>query len=374
VHQRVLHQPDLVKAVAVALLLAGCASSPTSVLVRVFNGDTGPSPTSLLVDVFDASGRIADATVAAPSLPGTLILRGLPDTDQELRVVVHGGALLGGDRVTTQAHQQVEVDVALQAARADTDGDGVPDDLDDCPTLADPLQGMTSCAGDGGADSGVVPSQCPTNVAFCDGFEAATLASHWDSNNLMGPAKYSVDTTRAYRGTRSLKVHHDAIDAGVIASGAVGETQSFPMSDFYVRVFMYVPSPLPGQNEAVIFSNQAAAPYTGVTLEIDDQGKLVTYNNIASPVLYQQSPVAMPLDRWVCVELEVLATASGYPRLWLDGAEVTALKVTQNLAGSPPIGSVQLGINIYKPPTAAPAHDVWYDEVIVDGTRVGCTK
>jgi hypothetical protein len=374
VHQRVLHQPDLVKGLTLALLLAGCASAPTSVLVRVSNGDTGPSPTSLQVDVFDASGRIADAALAAPSLPGTVIVRGLPDTAEELRVVVRGGALLGGERIETIAHQQVEVDVVLHASRPDTDGDGVPDDLDDCPTLADPLQGMTSCGSDGGVDSGVVPSNCPTNVAFCDGFEAATLAGHWSNNDQRGPSSWSIDSSRAYRGSRSLKIHHDPVDAGAVVAAAVGEGQSFPMSDFYVRAFMYVPSPLPAANEAVLFAIESQAPYSQVSMELNTQAKVNTYNNVATPVVYKASATAMPLDRWVCVEWEVLATASGSTRLWLDGTEVTDLEATQNLAASPAIDVLQIGMGVYQPSMALPAHDIWYDVVIVDGARVGCNK
>jgi hypothetical protein len=146
------------------------------------------------------------------------------------------------------------------------------------------------------------------------------------------------------------------------------------MSDFYVRAFMYVPSPLPAANEAVLFAIQSQAPYSQVSMELNTQAKVNTYNNVATPVVYKASATAMPLDRWVCVEWEVLATASGSTRLWLDGTEVTDLEATQNLAASPAIDVLQIGMGVYQPSMALPAHDIWYDEVIVDGARVGCTK
>jgi hypothetical protein len=372
--------------VAFCLLAFGCTSGPTSVLVRVTDGDAGPTPGLLTVDVFDVHGRIADATLPASSLPGSLIVRGLPDTAQVLRVVVRGAALLGGERVQTLPHAQASVDVALHSTRLDSDGDGVPDDLDDCPQVADPLQldaagsgPGDACLADGGAsdlaapDLMPPPSVCPAGVAFCDGFETATLASHWDTNNIQG-ATYSVDTARSYRGARSLKLHHDAVAPMAVAQAALGESQSFPTSDFFVRVFVYDPSPAVGVNEALLFAMQSATPYGQISLEIDDQLDVITFNNVASPTVYTASQTAFPLDRWVCLEWEVIATSSGSDRLWLDGNEVTALHVTQNLSATPPIDAMQFGISVYKPAAAVPAHDIWYDEVIVDGARVGCIK
>jgi len=369
--------------VVLAPLLVACAPGPTSVLVRITDGDQGPPPSSITVDVFQPHGRIADATLATPSWPGSLMLRGLPAVAEELRVVVRGGKLLGGERVQIQPHAQATVDVALHASRLDSDGDGVPDDLDDCPFLYDPLQDAVSCDGDGGAgppDQGqdgtvAVPSSCPAaNGVFCDGFEDPALAAHWTNNNLAGPSSYALDSTRAYRGSQSLKVHHDAVVPNTIASAAVGETETFPATDFFVRAFLYIPSPLVGVNEAMLFALQSVAPYNEIALENDDQGNAITYSNLATPTTYQASTTMFPLDRWFCVEWEVVATQSGTSRLWLDGAEVTAVEVPQNLAGSPPIGLVQLGVSVYRPSVLVPAHDVWFDEVMIDGARIGCAR
>jgi hypothetical protein len=379
-------------------VVAGCAGDPTTLLVRVTDGDPGPAPDSIVVQVFDAHGRIAAASLLSVRLPGSLVVRGLPDVDQELRVVVGApGGVIGGARVQARARAQVSVDVTLGSGVSDGDGDGVPDELDDCPGLADPLQDAVDCGGSPvdegmpadlapavdlaqppdltGIDFAVAPSLCASaGVAFCDGFEAATLDSHWNGNNQQGAASYARDTSRAYRGVGSLKLHYDAVAANAIASAAVGETQTFPMSDFFVRAFFYQPSPAPTQNQALLFAIQSVSPYSQLSIEVDSSDELITYNNIMSPSLYQQSTTTLPTDRWVCVEWEVVATASGTTHVWIDGTEVTALHATQNLLASPPISLLQFGVSVYKPAVAVPAHDLWFDEVVVDGARVGCTK
>jgi len=125
-------------------------------MVEVSRFDGANSPmTTAEVRLFDGSGLVASQQIAQPPLPGSLLVRGLPDRAQEVRVVVRGetaaGPLLGGARATTQPNAQSTAVVLLSADRADSDGDGVPDDLDDCPDVPDGDQGNTTGGGAGDA-------------------------------------------------------------------------------------------------------------------------------------------------------------------------------------------------------------------------------
>src|SRR4051812_37620350 len=89
------------------LVVIGCANGPTSVLVELSYGDTGTPPNAVTVSAYDAHGAIVlDRQLTSVQLPGSLILSGLSDAPQTLRVVVRGdGAdepVRGGERIETR--------------------------------------------------------------------------------------------------------------------------------------------------------------------------------------------------------------------------------------------------------------------------------
>jgi hypothetical protein len=127
----------------------GCGASPTAVLATI-TLPSGAAPPSMNAIVFDRFGVIGAEAISHPGA-GTLLVRGLADEAQRIRVVVQAGGLLGGAAVDTVPHQTVPVTVALAADTPDRDGDGIPDDVDDCPDTPDPAQ--TSSAGDGVGDA-----------------------------------------------------------------------------------------------------------------------------------------------------------------------------------------------------------------------------
>src|SRR5258707_15781068 len=99
------------KRVLVALLWSGCHAAPTTVRVGVALADGAAAPGALAVSLYDRThALLRDRPIAqSPVLPGALILEGLPDVDQPLRVAIASDAkshLLGGARVTTSAHAQ----------------------------------------------------------------------------------------------------------------------------------------------------------------------------------------------------------------------------------------------------------------------------
>ena len=414
----------------------GCANGPTSVLVELSYGDTGSPPNAVSVSAYDTHGAIVlDRVFPSVQLPGSLILIGLQDTPETLRVIVRGdGAaqpVRGGERVETRAHEQVRLSIALHAGRQDSDGDGVPDDLDDCPITFNPDQRDSDGDGQGDActssdlgtftdggfivdlsvpnppDLSVPPppppdlsgldltnvdlftpdlappgSSCPlSGVLFCEGFESGAFQPYWSL--MLMPAATStvtVDSTFAYRGNKSMHVHVGAVTAGTDARAEIQDNQHFPSTTFSMRVWAYVPSSTPPSLTRMMGLAQTASPYQGHGLSHDSNDKLYTENSAMTPGFNPKtSATSMPRDRWVCLEWEVVAgtptVANGSVRLYVDDVIVNDLTATNVVTQpSPPMGLFIMGLSTFAPSTALNARDAWFDELIIDTNHIGCAK
>ncbi len=361
-------------------------------------GDGERAPSTLHVNVYDAhAALVRDQTFPNPQLPGTVVIRGLPDVGQTLRTAVlgtsMGGITLGGGRIDLIAHQQVHLVVVLRASTADADADGVPDEIDDCPAVQN--GGQEDADGDGvgdacqgGADLAMMagddlsplpdagpadlasPSLCPgSTVALCESFESGTIDARWDQIKLN--ATLTVDDTRAKRGTHSLHVHTAALAAGSSSQGELGEMQTVPMGDFFVRSYIYLSSP--PIEVRLLGAEQSASPYLGVNVNVA-AGGLSTYNNAAVPDVYNGSTTTVPLDDWFCLETETVVGTPGVLHVWLNDVEVTALGLAQDTQTTPLMDEIFVGLQFYQPPKAIAAFDAWYDEIVVDGARIGCAR
>jgi hypothetical protein len=120
--------------------LCGCAAPSTTILVAV---TADAAPDQIFVSLFDQHHDLVLGRPAAHAgpLPGQLIIEGLPSVSEEIRVVLAGTGALGdtlaGDRVTITPNHQVMLALQLSVTTPDRDRDGVPDAIDDCPTVSD---------------------------------------------------------------------------------------------------------------------------------------------------------------------------------------------------------------------------------------------
>ena len=387
-------------ACAFALVLAaGCGGAATEVRVEVTGPTGAATPATVSINVFDSLGLIGHADISPAVLPGAITVRGLANASDELRVVgigvsATGVQSLGGTRVTVQPLVRTVATILLSTKTIDSDGDLVPDTLDDCPSLPDPMQdapcvvaALDLSAGGGpddlagvppGSDLAVPPDLAPpasgcasAGVAFCDGFEAGVIDPHWDGIS-QANGTVTVDNTRAYRGSWSLHIHNNALPAKAAADVELNEGQTFPSTHFFVRAYVFAPSAFGSIDGDFILAEQVDAPYDGVTLGLVNS-TFQTNNTIASVI--KTSTTTMPRDQWVCVEWEVQLGASGYTALQVNGQAATNLGGTQNLSANPAVSELGLALVTTAPAASGvPARDLWFDEVMVNPTAIGCTR
>lgn len=175
---------------AAAGALTACREVPTSALLALSSEPPAPRPELVSLRVFDPTGVAFDATdFIVPPLTGVAQTLGgdsdagepdagtpaqtvdgppgrkhlgdvaifPPRPTSSLRVVAVGrtggiAVSYGVARASLTAGQQVRVELILSATAAlDSDGDGVPDAIDVCPSTADPLQ--ADADGDGRGDA-----------------------------------------------------------------------------------------------------------------------------------------------------------------------------------------------------------------------------
>ena len=219
----------LLCAAVAAACAAGCAS-PTTLLVDVTATDV-PPPAALSVSVYDAFGALALHQPARAALPGTLVVE-LPDRAAAIRVVVDGSGsslAVGGARIDAVARRQVHAAVIVSSATPDGDGDGVPDELDNCPTLRNPDQADADGNGRGDlCDGGGTVASCAATgaVALCDDFESGSSVDvgKWTVSAIPGRWSINTDPRFVHRGARSLHVRSAALDVGQSGGAGIAET------------------------------------------------------------------------------------------------------------------------------------------------------
>jgi hypothetical protein len=164
-----------------ALVAFGCRGGQETpeagaILLRADLAPGAPVPDELRLFVYDDTGILWNDVRSPPEGPlvaesatvlGTILIK--PGTTVgDLRIDLHGlssGTLIDeGTLIISPAERgQGTFDVTLSSALpSDTDGDGVPDPVDDCPTIPDPAQ--TGCRRDGGAgDAGPAKADAATD-------------------------------------------------------------------------------------------------------------------------------------------------------------------------------------------------------------------
>lgn len=219
-----------------------------------------------------------------------------------------------------------------------------------------------------GGDLATLPSRCAgLNVLLCDGFEAATLDAQWMPQTTLGSV--ALDATRAFRGTTSLHLHHDATAATTRIQAGIRETRTFPIATtIYLRAWMYFSTPAFPPNIQALQVNDTAGG--GVSYVIDHGHPGV--NDYFTPPSYGVSASTLvPIGRWTCLQLDITQTGtSGTINVSLDG---TLIDVSPWSGTTGAVAGATFSLGLYMPP-ALPAEDLWLDEVIVDNKPTTCAE
>jgi hypothetical protein len=240
----------------------------------------------------------------------------------------------GGGATGTDAS---ESDVAIDADVTPDGALGVDADLD-----ADAAPKLTCLASD----------------HFCADFET-NLSSLPGSDDKCSGCSITVDSAMAHRGAKSLKAH---LAAG--NSPRASRNVLVPQLPFFVRFFTHVPVKPPA---LLRLATATTVEGNGFELGVDTGGRLsaVVYS---APTSTKASQVLVTGSGFHCVEWALTATTA---RAFVDDVEVTAIQVTRTSTDA--FKALGIGPFYYLTPTA-PATDVWYDDVVVSPTKVGCAR
>jgi hypothetical protein len=148
---------------------------------------------------------------------------------------------------------------------------------------------------------------------------------------------------------------------------------ALPLPDLFIRVFVNVPGGSDPTSVAILIADQTTAAHKGMQLTLA-QGSFATVDSVPATAQTLSATTPMPTDRWVCLEWHLHVASGGYAKLFVDGAEVTALTASQNTLPNPTLGELSLGLVAPAALTATAARDVWFDDLAVDNSPIGCDK
>jgi hypothetical protein len=197
-------------------------------------------------------------------------------------------------------------------------------------------------------------------ILFCDGFEGGSKLAGFEATP---PSSVEADAARAFRGSTSL---HARTTRAVEPAWYIGTVlPALSSGEVHARWYLYYPSSNPSQTFASIHVIDAAGPNTGVVMGATNGmiDVVATENNEL-----HVSAVAMPLDRWFCVQLRFTIATVGIVETWIDGAPAARLDGvdTQPIGG---LSNVHAGLF-----TAANGgiNEMWTDELAIGTQPIGC--
>lgn len=268
-------------------------------------------------------------------------------------------------------------------------------------TTSGGVAGSGAGAGPGGNDSAV----CAT-ATFCDDFESVTVgqvpAAPWTVSQTN--ATVTVDSTRAFRGTQSVKASTVATVAGAptYKRGFLGLTAApvipLPEQRTYGRMMFYLESApttnvhwtfvdgtglVAGQDYSATYRYGGQLPVAGgnqLMANYDTTDFYATPSRGPQTDCYRHANgVVVPVGKWSCAEWFFDGT-NNQMRFWLDGMELTELQINQTGTGcvappndrvwqAPVFSRIDVGWESYQ---ADEARTIWIDDVVVSQQQVGC--
>ena len=252
----------------------------------------------------------------------------------------------------------------------------------DAGTSAGGTGGSAAAGGAGGQISGP-PDAAPADgsaaavgcagstFALCEDFEGAAIdAKLWKIVAQKGTV--TLDPMRGAAGSKhSVHVH---VDPGSDTEVGLVESKTFPAlkGGFFARAFIFIPSTdkdlnFTGDRHSRLFYAEGANPYGEYALGIWNGG--IIQNHYSQSDDSQDSKKLPPFDQWFCLEYE-LDAAAGRVAAYLDGVELTELRHN----GWPATNVASLVFGVTRFGAFPKSEDIWFDNLAVSNTRIGCTR
>jgi hypothetical protein len=244
----------------------------------------------------------------------------------------------------------------------------------------EPSASMTTPMPSASATSVPTGSTCPDGTSFCWDFESAELPAGVIHKLNAGPADWSedfvIDTAVKYAGASSMRVKK-ATEMGATASAYKMLAIPTPAANFWFRVQMRADGVL-GQgttstsehNSLIIASTSDVADKNGVEIADDCGFAFNASDNVwrkgsGNGTCDEAATLRLPANEWYCVEGHFDGT-TGTAQLYVNGElEIDAMN-WQNAKGT----FTHLKIGVYH--LHALDRSVWYDDLAIATTRVGC--
>jgi hypothetical protein len=252
--------------------------------------------------------------------------------------------------------------------------------------------GTTAAFGDAPGASQPETRQQPSCTAdgFCEDFESQTgtePSGRWafEAADCTGTGTVAVDSSVAHAGSQSIRVDGGA---GYCNHAFVGTALDDVAVDsgLYVRFWVRHTTELPAQHVTFLAMEDANSASPTNDLRMGGQNAALQWNRESDDAtLPAQSPAGvalsapLPVDEWSCLEFQ-LDPATGHLQTWLNGQSVEGLIVddtpSQDVdqqwmnsgAWNPSPIDLRFGWESY----GEGADTLWYDDIAVGTTRVGC--
>jgi hypothetical protein len=271
------------------------------------------------------------------------------------------GTASPANRAAAAGHTDAGASLIVDASVADS---AQPHDMRDA------AQASRDASADSAASMNA-PGCAGSTFALCEDFESGVLDTKvWKLTQTRGTA--TLDATRAARGSRyALHVH---VDPGSDTLVGITESRTFPAlkAALFARAFIFIPSAqvtalFNGDRHSRLIYAQGASPYGEYALGIWNGGLI--QNHYSKTDDSQDTQMLPPFDQWFCLEYE-LNSAAGNVKAYLNDVEIPALRHNGWPASN--IDTLMFGVDRYG--SFSVAEDIWFDELVVDSARIGCTR
>jgi hypothetical protein len=222
-------------------------------------------------------------------------------------------------------------------------------------------------------DGGVPPDPCPGGAVLCETFDDGTIhADRWEVSGAASQvAVEPLPIPRAGAGPRALHVHTTAGQTGSFTLHTVLAT---PRPRAYLRVFVLIRNGSNFDGNSLLSLSNEAPSYRSILLQVLDNSRFRLAQVPDSFTELRTGPFEH--DQWGCVELtleagpESLDCATGTLQAWFDnvpfGPELSPAVTTPNYT------ILEMGLAAWKLSGPTLAVDMWFDDLVVSTTRVGC--